>query len=180
MEGSICHEFETDLAAADVWEVYGSLLLGQLVPQLLPEVLSKVELVEGDGGVGTVLLVTLFPSGIYKEKFIKVDNETYVKQATMIEGGFLNLGFQKYSVRFEIIAKEDKTSVIRSTIEYEVDEEHASNASLVSTSAVASIAKAITKYIKEQKSPKQAMEQTSEEQAPKQISEVQAPEQTSE
>lgn len=61
MEGSLCHEFQTDLPATDVWEVYGSLVLGQLVPKLLPQVLSEVELVEGDGGVGTVLLVT-FPS----------------------------------------------------------------------------------------------------------------------
>jgi len=46
-----------------VWEVYGGLLAGQLlVPQLVPEVYSKVELVEGDGGVGTVLLVS-FPPG---------------------------------------------------------------------------------------------------------------------
>jgi hypothetical protein len=62
MEGSLCHEYETGLPAADVWEVYGGLLVGELIPQLLPEVLSKVELVEGDGGVGTVLLVT-FPPG---------------------------------------------------------------------------------------------------------------------
>lgn len=62
MEGSICHEFETGLPAAAVWEVYGSLLFGKLMPQLLPEVVSKVELVEGDGGAGTVLLVT-FPPG---------------------------------------------------------------------------------------------------------------------
>jgi hypothetical protein len=62
MKGSLCHELETDLPAADVWEVYGSLLLGQLVPQLLPDVASKVEVVNGDGGVGTVLLLT-FPPG---------------------------------------------------------------------------------------------------------------------
>lgn len=60
-KGSLCHEFETGLPAADLWEVYGSLLVGDLIPQLLPEVFSKVELVEGDGGVGTVLLVTLPP-----------------------------------------------------------------------------------------------------------------------
>lgn len=62
MEGSLSHEFETGLPAADVWEVYGSLLVVDLIPQLLPQVFSKVELVEGDGGVGTVLLVT-FPPG---------------------------------------------------------------------------------------------------------------------
>jgi hypothetical protein len=62
MKGSLSHEFETGLPAADVWEVYGGLLVGDLIPQLLPQVFSKVELVEGDGGVGTVLLVT-YPPG---------------------------------------------------------------------------------------------------------------------
>ncbi|CAN6223905.1 unnamed protein product, partial [Urochloa humidicola] len=128
-----------------------SLVLGQLVPQLLPEVLSKVELVQGDGGVGTVLLVTFPPAGSYKEKFTMVDNEKYIKEAEVIEGGVLDLGFQKYVVRFEIIGQEDGTTIIRSTIEYKVDAEHTSNASLVSTGALASIAEAITKYIKEQK-----------------------------
>ncbi|XP_048559666.1 norbelladine synthase-like [Triticum urartu] len=162
--GSLWHEFETDLPAADVWEVYGGLALGQLVPQLLPQVLSKVELVEGDGGAGTVLLVTFPPAGAseprsYKEKFNVVDDEKYIKEAETVEGGFLDLGFRKYVVRFEVVGKEDGTSVIRSTVEYEVDIEHAKNASLVSTEAVASIAEAITKHIKEQKkSPEQTPE----------------------
>lgn len=168
MEGSLCHEFETDLPAADVWEVYGGLLLGQLMPQLLPDLLSKVELVDGDGGVGTVLRLT-FPPGTpglvsYKEKFVKVDNENYVKEAIVVEGGYLDYGFKKYLVRFEIIQKTDDMSVIRSTVEYEVGEEHISNTSLVSTSALATISEAITRYIKEQKSAEQAPKQTSDKQ----------------
>ncbi|KAF7019159.1 hypothetical protein CFC21_032363 [Triticum aestivum] len=154
--GSLWHEYETDLRAADVWEVYGSLALGQLAPQLLPHVLSKVELVEGDGGVGTVLLVTFPPAGAseprsHKEKFNVVDHEKYIKEAETVEGGFLDLGFRKYLVRFKVVGKEDGASVIRSTVEYEVDAEHAKNVSFVSTEAMASIAEAITKYIKEQK-----------------------------
>ncbi|KAF8663615.1 hypothetical protein HU200_055337 [Digitaria exilis] len=163
MEGSLCHEFQTDLPVSVVWEVYRSLALGELVPQLLPQVLSKVELVEGDGGAGTVLLVTFPPTGTsgpasYKEKFTVIDNEKYIKEATVIKGGFLDLGFQKYVVRMEIVQQEDGTTIIKSTIEYKVDAEHASNASLISTGALAAIAEAITKYIKEQKTGPQALE----------------------
>ncbi|KAK8459558.1 hypothetical protein SEVIR_2G155700v4 [Setaria viridis] len=159
MEGSLCHEFETDLPAADVWQVYGGLRLGQLVPQLLPHVLPKVDHLEGDGGVGTVLLV-YFPPGAagprtHKEVFTKIDNENYIKEATVVEGGFLDLGFKKFMFRLEIIAKEENSSLIRSSIEYEVNDDHKSNASLVSTGALAAIAEVITKYIKEQKSSKQ-------------------------
>ncbi|KAL6591855.1 hypothetical protein ACP70R_049718 [Stipagrostis hirtigluma subsp. patula] len=166
MEGSLCHEFETDLAAANVWEVYGGLLVGQLIPKLLPELLSKVELGEGDGGVGTVLLVTTAPapgtkgSATYKEKFIKINNENYIKEAAVIEGGILDHGFRKYLMRIEIVRNEDKSSIIRSTIEYEVDEEHKSNASLASTNGLAAVAEAVTKYIKEHKSIDRTPEQT--------------------
>ncbi|KAF8694797.1 hypothetical protein HU200_037889 [Digitaria exilis] len=110
-KGSLRHEFETGLPAADVWEIYGGLLVGDLIPQLLPEVLSKVKLIEGDGSVGTVLLVTFPPgapgSDFFKEKFIKVDNENYIKEVLVTEGGFLDHGFQKYLVRIEIIRKEE-------------------------------------------------------------------------
>jgi hypothetical protein len=47
----------------------------------------------------------------YKEKFIMVDNEKYIKEAAVIEGGVLDLGFQKYVVRFEIVGKEDGTTI---------------------------------------------------------------------
>jgi hypothetical protein len=101
----------------------------------------------------------------YKEKFVKVDNQNYVKEAIVVEGGFLNYGFTEYLVRFEITGKTEETSVIRSTIEYEVDEDHISNTSLVSTSAVAAIAEAITRYIKEQKSSEQAPKKTPDKQS---------------
>ncbi|KAG0535131.1 hypothetical protein BDA96_04G340100 [Sorghum bicolor] len=63
-----------------------SLLLDQLVPQLFPQLFSKIEIVEGDGGVGTILLVTSPPAGIselesFKEKFTIVDNEKDIKEA---------------------------------------------------------------------------------------------------
>ncbi|RCV10970.1 hypothetical protein SETIT_2G150700v2 [Setaria italica] len=63
---------------------------------------SKVELLEGDSGVGTVLLVTFATapgtagSGSSKDKFVKIDNENYVKESAVIEGGFLDLCFRKY------------------------------------------------------------------------------------
>ena len=61
MKGSLSHELETGHSAGDVWEVYGSLLLGQLIPQVLPDIFSNVEVVEGDGAVGTVLHLTYIP-----------------------------------------------------------------------------------------------------------------------
>lgn len=99
------------------------------------------------------MLLTGIPGPPYqKEEFVKVDNENRVKEAKVIEAGFLLFGFQSYLMRFEIVKKDNDSSVIRSTVEYEIDDKHASNASLVTTDLVATIAQVIAKYLKDQKS----------------------------
>jgi hypothetical protein len=60
MKGSLSHELETGLPVADVWAVYGGLSLPQLIPQMLPTLVSRVDIV-GDGTVGTLLHVTFSP-----------------------------------------------------------------------------------------------------------------------
>lgn len=65
MKGSLCHEYETGIPAEEVWQVYGTLRLGQLLPQLLPHLFKSVELVEGDGGVGTILHLTFSPGSFF-------------------------------------------------------------------------------------------------------------------
>ncbi|OWM65599.1 hypothetical protein CDL15_Pgr017096 [Punica granatum] len=68
----------------------------------------------------------------YKEKYTKVDNENRVKEAEVIEGGFLDLGFTLYLVRFQVFEKGQSSCSVKSTIEYELPDELAASASLVS------------------------------------------------
>ncbi|BAF15634.1 Os04g0593400 [Oryza sativa Japonica Group] len=155
MRGSQSHELETDVPASELWKIYGTLRAAELLPELLPHILAKVELVTGDGGVGTIVRLT-FPPGIpglqsYKEKFIKVDNKNYVKEAEAVEGDILKLGFLSYMIRFEIIRKGANTSVIRSTIEYEIGDEHPELQAMVSTASLAATAEKFAEYIKKQK-----------------------------
>ncbi|KAE8789927.1 S-norcoclaurine synthase [Hordeum vulgare] len=150
------HEYEADAPAAELWGLYGTLRAAELLPELLPQVLSKIELVSGDGDVGTILQLTFAPGipGLetYKEKFIKVDNENYIKEAQTIEGDILKLGFLYYMVRFEIIAKGPSSSLVRSTIVYEIDEAtHPHLEAMVSTGPLAATAEKFEAYLKEQK-----------------------------
>lgn len=69
-----------------------------------------------------------------------MDDEKRVKETEVIEGGLLELGFTLYRVGFEIIDMGPASSVIRSTIEYDVREDAAANASLVSIQPFADIA----------------------------------------
>lgn len=87
-----------------------------------------------------------FPAGrVCKEKFTKIDDEKRVKETEVIEGGVLELGFTLHRVRFEIIEKEDdkESSIIKSTIEYDVKEEAAENVSFISIKPFADIAEAV-------------------------------------
>ncbi|CAL5065270.1 unnamed protein product [Urochloa decumbens] len=157
MKGTKVHEHEANVPASDLWAIYGTLLAADLLPELLPHVLAKVELVSGDGGVGTILKLT-FPPGIpglesYKEKFTKVDNENYIKEAQAIEGDILKLGFLFYMIRFEIIAKGPGSSVIRSTVEYEIDDAHPELEAMVSTAPLAATAEKFSEHAKEKMVP---------------------------
>lgn len=89
----------------------------------------------------------------YKEKFIKIDKENYMKEAKGVEVGFLDAGFLSYLVRIEIVPGDSDydSLIIRSTIEYETDDKYQVNASLISTNLLTTIADATTKYLKEQK-----------------------------
>ncbi|TVU15944.1 hypothetical protein EJB05_39488 [Eragrostis curvula] len=154
MKGSKSHELEADVPAAELWKVYGTLRFVELVHQLLPQVLHQVDVVRGDGGVGTVIQVT-FPPGnpgpqSYQEEFVKIDNENRVKEAAAIEGDILNLGFTTYVTRFEIIEKGPGSSVIRSTVEYGFDDGRPELEGAASTAPLAAAAETIVKHVKEQ------------------------------
>ncbi|KAF5735318.1 S-norcoclaurine synthase [Tripterygium wilfordii] len=154
MDGQLSHELELNVPASEAWEVYSTLKLAKLVEEQL-DAIEKAEVLEGDGGVGTIIRLTFAP-GIqgpvgYKEKFTKVDNENRVKETEVVEGGFLELGFTLYRVRFEVIEKGKDSSIIRSTIEYTVKEEAAANASFVSIEPLADIAELVKSHLAKNK-----------------------------
>lgn len=84
------------------------------------------------------------------EKFTKYDNEKRMKEAEVIEGGYLDLGFTLYRVRFEIIEKGIGSCIIRSTIEYDVKDDFAANASLVTVQLFADIAQVAAQHLTKQ------------------------------
>nr|GEY49895.1 S-norcoclaurine synthase 2-like [Tanacetum cinerariifolium] len=149
--GELKKKVEAKVAPSKAWQLYKSLELGKVVGE---HFLEKLELIEGDGGVGTVLKLTYKPEyGIpsYKEKFTKIDDENMVKEVEVVEGGFLDNGFSLYRVRIEVkVNPNDATglsSLVRSTIEYELKEEAASNASLVTMEPLMIVMKVANEYL---------------------------------
>ncbi|XVF30512.1 hypothetical protein REPUB_Repub16aG0064300 [Reevesia pubescens] len=155
MHGHLSQDTQVGVPAAVVWDAYAGLELGRLVDKLLPDVIGRVEVIEGDGGVGTIAKLTYPPGspgiGYMIERFTKVDNENRVKETEVIEGGYKALGVDLVRIRLEILEKDSESCIIRSSIEYEVDDKLAEVASLVSIKPLEIMAEAVGKHLSEKK-----------------------------
>ncbi|KAL0340870.1 UNVERIFIED_CONTAM: S-norcoclaurine synthase 2 [Sesamum radiatum] len=156
MEGRVSEEIEVKVPASEAWKLYGTLQLANIVREALPNLISKIDVVQGDGSVGTILHLFFAPGenreggpSSYKEKFTVVDDERRVKETEVVEGGFLDLGFTLYRVRFEVVEKEGNKEecVTRSTVEYELKEEAAANAALVSIQPLVAVMQVAADYL---------------------------------
>ena len=82
---------------------------------------------------------------------MKNDDENMVKEVEVLEGRFLNIGFNLYRLRFEVkVNPKDITGsscVVKSTIEYEVKEEAALNATLVAIDQLMVIMKVANEHL---------------------------------
>ncbi|KAL0403322.1 UNVERIFIED_CONTAM: hypothetical protein Sradi_1973000 [Sesamum radiatum] len=155
MMGRVSEEMEVKVPASQAWKLYGSLRLAKIAEEALSNVVSKVEVVEGNGSAGTLLHVVLRPGTAwmtsYKEKYTVVDDERRVKVAEVVEGGVLELGFTVYRFRLEVIEKEGKKEecIVRGSIEYELKEEAAADAGLVSIEPLVAVMQLAANYLAE-------------------------------
>ncbi|KAG7010986.1 S-norcoclaurine synthase 2, partial [Cucurbita argyrosperma subsp. argyrosperma] len=131
MLGKLSHESVIHAPATVAWQLYGGLELARLVENRFSNLIQKIEVVEGDGGEGTILNL-IFPSGVgrfssFKEKFTSIDNEN-----------------------------QTDSCIVESTIEYEIKEEAAANASLVNIQFFIDIGQTANDHLLHNKQPKDA------------------------
>ncbi|KAI3816218.1 hypothetical protein L1987_15909 [Smallanthus sonchifolius] len=134
---NISKEMEVKTSITKAWDVYSTLKLAMIIQSKLNH-LFGIDILEGDGGVGTVIKVTPRSdvSGLtaYKERFTKVDHEKMMKEVEIIEGGFLEFGFTSYRITSEFLENQtDDSFTIRVTFEYEADEDVVTNADATAT-----------------------------------------------
>lgn len=58
MFGTLSEEAEVKIPASKAWALYGTLEIGKL---FVGKILKAVDLVEGDGGPGTIVKLTFYP-----------------------------------------------------------------------------------------------------------------------
>lgn len=63
MFGRLSEEIEVKVAASEAWKVFGSIELAHLAFRQLSDIIQKMEVLEGDGGSGTIIKLT-FPGNL--------------------------------------------------------------------------------------------------------------------
>ncbi|KAL5568264.1 hypothetical protein UlMin_024839 [Ulmus minor] len=148
VSGQLSHELEVKAAASDVWAVYCGLKLAKLIEENLTQLVQKVDVLEGDGGVGTIVCLKFVPGFGFdeaKEKVTKVDHENRVKATEVVEGGHLAIGFSSFKYEVQILDKGNDTSVIKSVVEYEANDESA--AKYATVDPVQNVALLVQKHV---------------------------------
>ncbi|KAM7463120.1 hypothetical protein LguiA_031241 [Lonicera macranthoides] len=87
-----------------------------LIPKVVPQAISSVEILEGDGGVGTVKLVTFGEGSQYKSVKHRVDGldkENFTYSYSIIEGDALSGVVESVSYHIKIVPSDDGGSVCR-------------------------------------------------------------------
>ncbi|KAK3035274.1 hypothetical protein RJ639_034797 [Escallonia herrerae] len=147
MIGTLSDEFEVDVPAHEAWALYGTL---QFTYICVPDLFDGVEVLKGDGGVGTILQPITKPGSLfytYKDEISMVDNENMVKEVHAHEGGYLDLGFNYYGLRFEVIKKTESSCITKVTVRFDVKEGFISNTSYVSIEPFIALMKYSNNYL---------------------------------
>ncbi|XP_073030564.1 major allergen Pru ar 1-like [Primulina eburnea] len=92
-----------------------------LIPKLMPHAISSIQIIEGDGGAGSIKQINFAQGGNFKSLKYRVDElneESLVYKYTLIEGEALTDKLEKitYEIKFE--ATEDGGSVSNVTSKY--------------------------------------------------------------
>ncbi|KAK2978044.1 hypothetical protein RJ640_000705 [Escallonia rubra] len=131
MHGILSDGIEVNVPVHEAWELYGTLKITHVT-----HTFDKIEVVKG---------TTVFSS--CEEKYTKIDDAKMTKEAEVISGGYLDLGFTLYRTRFEIIKTGKNSCITKTRIEYDVNEEDVANFTYVSILSMISMMKDVAIYL---------------------------------
>jgi len=92
-----------------------------LIPKILPQAIKSVEILEGDGGVGTVKLITFGEGSQFKSVKHKVDGldkEKFTYSYSIIEGDALMGVLESISYEIKIEASPEGGSICKNSSKY--------------------------------------------------------------
>ncbi|XP_047148181.1 phytohormone-binding protein CSBP [Vigna umbellata] len=93
-----------------------------VVPKVLPHIVKDVQVIEGDGGVGTILIFNFFPDvspSYQREEITEFDESSHEIGLRVIEGGYLSQGLSYYKTTFKLSAVEEDKTLVNVKISYD-------------------------------------------------------------
>ncbi|KAM7485026.1 hypothetical protein LguiA_001035 [Lonicera macranthoides] len=115
--GAITYDMEVDssIPAAKMYKAF-VLDADNLIPKILPQAIKCVEILEGDGGVGTVKLTTFGEGSQYKSVKHRVDaldKDSMTYSYSIIEGDALMGVLESISYHVKVVPSADGGSVCK-------------------------------------------------------------------
>ncbi|PRQ39304.1 putative START-like domain, Bet v I type allergen [Rosa chinensis] len=104
-----------------------------LIPKIAPQAVKSAEIVQGDGGVGTIKKIHLGEGSEFsyvKHQIDGLDKDNFVYNYSIIEGDAIGDKVEKISYEIKLVASPSGGSIIKSTSHYhckgevEIKEEH--------------------------------------------------------
>ncbi|KAM5568875.1 major strawberry allergen Fra a 1-E [Rosa sericea] len=104
-----------------------------LIPKIAPQAVKSAEILEGDGGPGTLKKITFGEGSHYgyvKHKIHSIDKVNHVYSYSLIEGDALSDTIEKIDYETKLVAAPHGGTIIKSTSKYhtkgdvEIKEEH--------------------------------------------------------
>ncbi|KAG8364981.1 hypothetical protein BUALT_Bualt18G0055100 [Buddleja alternifolia] len=96
-----------------------------VVPSSIPNLVKDVEMLEGDGGFGTVYLFNFGPGvpnmSYQKEKIVEFDESQHRIALQVIEGGRLDVGFTFHKATFQLTATGDSETMVDLKVDFETE-----------------------------------------------------------
>ncbi|XP_038724217.1 major pollen allergen Bet v 1-M/N-like [Tripterygium wilfordii] len=120
--GIIVDEHVSSISVERLWKA--AIVDGHnLVPKLLPNIISSIEILEGDGGVGTIKKLN-FTDDVMGAQYIKdqvevIDHEKHIFKLSIIEGGLIGIKMKSYVYEVSFTSTSEGGSLANLKIDYE-------------------------------------------------------------
>ncbi|RWR76481.1 pathogenesis-related protein 1-like protein [Cinnamomum micranthum f. kanehirae] len=122
VKGSFTEEKESVLPPSRLWKA-GIRDVLNLLPKIMPKVIASAQLLQGDGGVGSIrqLNFTLaFEAFTYvKDRVDIMDDEKHVFKYTVFEGGVIGNKLKSYSSEIQFQATSSGDYLSKMTVDYD-------------------------------------------------------------
>ncbi|XP_059458042.1 major strawberry allergen Fra a 1.05-like [Corylus avellana] len=98
-----------------------------LIPKVAPKAIKSIEIIEGNGGPGTIKKICFdegSPFNYIKQKVEEIDQANFSYRYSVIEGDALSDKLEKINYEIKIVASPDGGSILKSISKYHTIGDH--------------------------------------------------------